>query len=356
MRARGFRLIIPARAAAVLQAGRESARRPAHWLVATCRSPATRSGREGRVRRHHPGCPAARELTADPVTGSIRPCRMRPVRAAMMDEMIRTPYGQMPAYVAAPPAAGPWPGVVVIHDFAGMSHDLRNQADWLAGEGYLAAAPDLYYWGSPLRCLRTIIRELAAGAGRTFDDIDSIRGWPLRAWEPGALSGHDALQRAAPPLVSRSRRDAPAAATGLARMPRAASLLVRSIPACRVAPVRALRIHPRTARRADRGKALARPSAPGALPARMPRSTIMAVIAHVPQVCRATTHATNNRPRSLHAEHGALQRSAWTQLRPRRRGRHVEMPAAADFTPRRSAPLLGHQGAPGLLGPGHARE
>jgi carboxymethylenebutenolidase len=89
----------------------------------------------------------------------------------MTDEMIRTPSGQMPAYVAVPPAAGPWPGVVVIHDFAGMSQDLRNQADWLAGEGYLAAAPDLYYWGSRLRCLRTIMREIAAGSGRTFDDI-----------------------------------------------------------------------------------------------------------------------------------------------------------------------------------------
>ncbi len=66
----------------------------------------------------------------------------------MMDEMIRAPYGQVPTYVAAPPAAGPWPGVVAIHDFAGTSHDLRNQADWPAGEGYLAAAPDLYYWGA----------------------------------------------------------------------------------------------------------------------------------------------------------------------------------------------------------------
>jgi carboxymethylenebutenolidase len=100
----------------------------------------------------------------------------------MTMEVIATPSGQMPAYVAAPPGTGPWPGVVVIHDFGGMSHDLRKQADWLAHEGYLAAAPDLYYWGSRLRCLRTIMREIAAGSGRTFDDIDAVRGW---------LSHHD---------------------------------------------------------------------------------------------------------------------------------------------------------------------
>jgi len=95
----------------------------------------------------------------------------------MADEMIRTPLGQMPAYVAVPTAPGPWPGVVVIHDWGGMSQDLRNQADWLASEGYLAAAPDLYYWGSRLRCLWTIMREIAASKGRTFDDIDSVRDW-----------------------------------------------------------------------------------------------------------------------------------------------------------------------------------
>ncbi len=83
----------------------------------------------------------------------------------MTMEVIRTPCGDMPVYVAVPPAAGPWPGVVVIHDFGGMSHDLRNQADWLAAEGYVAAAPDLYYWGSRLRCLWTIMREIAAGEG-----------------------------------------------------------------------------------------------------------------------------------------------------------------------------------------------
>jgi len=71
----------------------------------------------------------------------------------MTVEVIRTAHGQMPTYVGRSRGWGPWPGLVVVHDWAGMSHDLRNQADWLAGEGYLAAAPDLYYWGSRLRCL-----------------------------------------------------------------------------------------------------------------------------------------------------------------------------------------------------------
>lgn len=83
----------------------------------------------------------------------------------------------MPAYCAVPAGPPPWPGVVVIHDFTGMSSDLRAQADWLADEGFLAVAPDLYYWGSRLGCLRTIMRDLGRREGRSFDDIDAAQRW-----------------------------------------------------------------------------------------------------------------------------------------------------------------------------------
>lgn len=58
-----------------------------------------------------------------------------------------------------------------------MSPDLRNQADWLANEGFLAAAPNMFYRGGKISCLRSFMRDFAARHGRVYDEIEAVRTW-----------------------------------------------------------------------------------------------------------------------------------------------------------------------------------
>ncbi len=97
----------------------------------------------------------------------------------MPDIDIPTKTGAMPGYLATPAGAGPFPGVVVIHDVLGMSPDVRHQADWLASEGFVAVAPDFFHWGHKVTCIRTVFTNLRARKGRVFDDVESTRSWLL---------------------------------------------------------------------------------------------------------------------------------------------------------------------------------
>jgi carboxymethylenebutenolidase len=98
----------------------------------------------------------------------------------MGEVSIQVNSGHLPAFVAVPERDGTWPGVVVLHDVAGMTEDLRNQARWLAREGFLAAAPNLFSRGTRVKCLFDIARDLKMRRGPTYDDIEAVRTWLTR--------------------------------------------------------------------------------------------------------------------------------------------------------------------------------
>src|SRR3954464_10070390 len=95
----------------------------------------------------------------------------------MADVFVQSPHGKLNAYLARPSGDGPWPGVIVIHDIMGMTRDLHAQADWLPGAGFVAVAPDLFSWGWRPRCLIATMRDVAAGRGAAFDDVDQVKCW-----------------------------------------------------------------------------------------------------------------------------------------------------------------------------------
>ncbi len=78
------------------------------------------------------------------------------------------------AYLAVPDGAGPWPGVVVIHEIMGLDAQTRRHADRLAAAGCLALAVDLFSAGGP-GCVVVTLRALRRGAGRPCIDISTAQ-------------------------------------------------------------------------------------------------------------------------------------------------------------------------------------
>ena len=62
----------------------------------------------------------------------------------MPDITIEGPDGSFGAYLAVPDAS-PAPGIVVAQEIFGVNQVMRDICDWLAGEGYVACCPDIFW-------------------------------------------------------------------------------------------------------------------------------------------------------------------------------------------------------------------
>lgn len=64
-------------------------------------------------------------------------------------DTVATADGAMRCYVSEPEGAGPHPAVIVIQHAGGVDDFVRGMTDRLAGAGFVAIAPDLYYREDP---------------------------------------------------------------------------------------------------------------------------------------------------------------------------------------------------------------
>lgn len=56
----------------------------------------------------------------------------------------RTYFENISGYLAKPQTGGPYPGVVMIHEFWGLNDNIKSMADEMARNGYVVLAVDLY--------------------------------------------------------------------------------------------------------------------------------------------------------------------------------------------------------------------
>jgi carboxymethylenebutenolidase len=81
------------------------------------------------------------------------------------------------AYVAKPDGDGPFPAVILIHDFLGLSDSIIGKAEGLSQEGYYVIAPDTFRGATTTWIPRAIYQVVSAKPERVNADLDSVYVW-----------------------------------------------------------------------------------------------------------------------------------------------------------------------------------
>ncbi len=81
------------------------------------------------------------------------------------------------AYVAKPEGEGPFPTVIMIHEFFGLNESIVSKADLLAEQGYLVIAPDTFRGSTTAWIPRAIYQVITTKQENVNADLDSVYAW-----------------------------------------------------------------------------------------------------------------------------------------------------------------------------------
>jgi carboxymethylenebutenolidase len=81
------------------------------------------------------------------------------------------------AYVAMPTGEGPFPVVIMIHEFFGLNESIVGKAEGLAEEGYLVIAPDTFRGSTTAWIPRAIYQVITNKPEQVNRDLDSVYAW-----------------------------------------------------------------------------------------------------------------------------------------------------------------------------------
>jgi carboxymethylenebutenolidase len=82
--------------------------------------------------------------------------------------------GTMPAFLGRPAGGAPAPAVLVIQEAFGLNEHIKDVAKRIAGEGYVALAPDLYWRGGKGRTVRYDQLPEAIALMQSLNDKDIV--------------------------------------------------------------------------------------------------------------------------------------------------------------------------------------
>ncbi|MEZ4707980.1 MAG: dienelactone hydrolase family protein [Caldilineaceae bacterium] len=97
---------------------------------------------------------------------------------ALTNTRITAPDGaEILAYLAKPDSPGPFPAVIMIHEFYGLRPDIVEKADALAQEGYMVIAPNVFRSGTTNWIPRAIYNVMTADTSQIDGDVEAVYQW-----------------------------------------------------------------------------------------------------------------------------------------------------------------------------------